>query len=151
MICRDTHNKILFIIFSLFCVCNANADVYKWIDENGKIVYGDKPISSDANKIKIKKAPVQDPVVQQRNERQNKLLDVMKQERDERDALKKEEKEEKDKQKKMCEDARKELQEIKDASFLYQKTDDPNNPIIMSDQERKAEELRFEKYIKKNC
>ena len=151
MICRNTHNKILFIIFSLFCVCNANADVYKWIDENGKIVYGDKPISSDANKIKIKKAPVQDPVVQQRNERQNKLLDVMKQERDERDALKKEEKEEKDKQKKMCEDARKELQEIKDASFLYQKTDDPNKPIIMSDQERKVEELRFEKYIKKNC
>jgi len=151
MICRDTFNTILFIIFSLFCVCNANAEVYKWIDENGKIVYGDKPISSDASKIKIKRAPVQDPVLQQRNERQNKLLDVMKQERDERDALKKEEKEEKDKQKKMCEDARKELQEIKDASFLYQKTDDPNNPIIMSDQERKVEELRFEKYIKKNC
>ena len=151
MICRDTPNKILFIIFSLFCVCNASAEVYKWIDENGKIVYGDKPISSDANKIKIKKTPVQDPVVQQRNERQNKLLDVMKQERDERDALKKEEKEEKDKQKKMCEDARKDLKKTKEASFLYEKTDDPKNPRIWTDEERKAEEMRIEKYIKKNC
>ncbi len=151
VIYRDPPGKFLIIIFFLFCASYASAEVYKWIDENGKVVYGDKPTSSDADKIKIKNAPVQDPIVQGRNERQNKLLNVMQQERDERNVLKKEEKRKKEEQMKMCADARKELQDIKDASFLYQPTDDPNNPEIITDEERKAEELKHEKYIKKNC
>ena len=151
MIYRDAPNKFLITIFSLLCLSNANAEVYKWIDENGKVVYGDKPISSDADEIKIKRSPVRDPVVQERDEKQNKLLDVIQQERDEKNALKKEEKEKKDEQKKMCADARKELIEIKEADFLYEKTDDPNNLIIMTDKERKAEEIKYENYIKKNC
>ena len=151
VICRDTPGKLLIIVFFLFCVSHANAEVYKWIDENGKVVYGDKPTSSDADKIKIKSSPVQDPVVQGRNEKQNKLLNVMQQERDERNDLKKEEKGKKEEQMKICADARKELQEIKDASYLYRETDDPNNPEIIIDEERKAEQLKYEKFIKKNC
>ena len=151
MICRDTPNKILFIIFFLFCVSHANAEVYKWVDENGKVVYGDKPTSSDASKIKIKKTPAQDPVVQQRNAKQNKLLDVIQEEREQRDVSRKEEKKKNDELKKMCADAREELQKMKNASFLYEDTDDPENPKIMTDEERKAEEIRFEKEIKKNC
>ena len=151
VICRDTPSKLLIIVFFLFCVSHANAEVYKWIDENGKVVYGDKPTSSDADKIKIKSSPVQDPVVQGRNEKQNKLLNVMQQERDERNDLKKEEKGKKEEQMKICADARKELQEIKDASYLYRETDDPNNPEIITDEERKAEQLKYEKFIKKNC
>ena len=151
VIYRDTPGKYFIIIFFLFCVSNANSEVYKRIDENGKIVYGDKPTSSDADKIKIKSAPVQDPVVQGRNEKQNKLLNVMQQERDERNVLKKEEKGKKEEQMKICAEARKALQEIKDASFLYRPTNDPNNPVIITDEERKAEKLNYEKYIKKNC
>ena len=151
MIYRDAPNKFLIIIFFLFCLSNENAEVYKWIDENGKVVYGDKQISSDAEQIKIKKTPVQDPVVQQRNEKQNKLLGVMQEEREERNALRKEEKQKKYKQKKMCEEARKELKKTKEASFLYERTDDPKNPRIWTDEERKVEEMRIEKYIKKNC
>ncbi len=151
MICRNAPNIFLFIISILSCLSNVNAEVYKWVDENGKIVYGDKPTTSDANEIIIKKAPVKDSVVQGRNTKQSKLLDVMKQERNERNALIKEEKKKKHEQEKMCADARKKLQKMKDASYLYQETDDPNNPIIMSDEERKAEEKKLEKYIKKNC
>ncbi|MCH8263245.1 MAG: hypothetical protein IIA77_09440 [Proteobacteria bacterium] len=75
----------------------------------------------------------------------------MKQERDEKNALKKEEKKKKDEQNKMCADARKELKKIKEARYLYEDSDDPNNPIIMTDEERKATEIEFENYIKKNC
>jgi len=151
VIYRDPPNKFLFIIFFLFCLSNANAEVYKWIDENGKVVYGDKPTSSDAEQIKIKRTPVQDPEVQERYEKQNKLLDIMKQERDEKNALKKEEKKKKDEQNKMCADARKELKKIKEARYLYEDSDDPNNPRIWTDEERKAEEKKYEDYIKKNC
>ncbi len=151
MIYRDAPNKFSIIIFFLFCLSNANAEVYKWIDENGKVVYGDKPASSDAEQIKIKKTPVQDPLVQERYEKQNKLLEIMKQERDEKNALIKEEKERKDEQKRLCANARQELKKNKEASFLYEDTDDPNNPRIWTDEERKAEEKKYEDYIKKNC
>jgi len=46
---------------------------------------------------------------------------------------------------KICADARRELQEIKDASYLYRETDDPNNPAIITDEEREAEQLKYEK------
>jgi len=151
VIYRDAPSKFLIIIFFLFCLSNANSEVYKWIDENGKVVYGDKPTSSDAEQIKIKKTPVQDPLVQERYEKQNKLLDIMKQERDEKNALKKEEKQKKDEQKKMCANARQELKKIKEARYLYEDSDDPNNPRIWTDKERKATEIEFENYIKKNC
>jgi len=51
---------ILFLLTPLFNLNMAYSEVYKWIDEDGKVVYGDKPVSSNAVRIKIKNAPKQD-------------------------------------------------------------------------------------------
>jgi len=75
----------------------------------------------------------------------------MQEERDEKIALKKGEKEKKEKQNQQCAKLRKELQAIKDSSVLYEKTDDPYNPKIFSDEQRKIEEIKYVKYIKENC
>ena len=151
MISTNVPGKLLVIVFFLFCFNNVNAEVYKWVDESGKVVYGDKPTSTEADKIKIKKTPARDPVVQERIDKQNKLLDVMQEERNEKIALEKEERKKKEEQEKICADARRDLKENKEASALYTETDDPDNPRIWSDEERKAEEKKFEEFIKKNC
>jgi hypothetical protein len=75
----------------------------------------------------------------------------MQEERDEKVSQKLEEMDKKQKKKEKCAKLIKELQEAKDASLLYEDTDDPNNPKILSDEERKAEEVKYEKYIKENC
>lgn len=129
----------------------AYSDVYKWIGDDGKVVYGDKPATHNADKIKIKQAPELDQHSLERHKKQQKLLDILQEERDEKIALIKEEKEKKAKQKRTCAEIIKELQETKDASFLYKKTDDPDNPKVISDAERKAEEEKYEQYIKENC
>ena len=54
-------------------------------------------------------------------------------------------------QKLKCAEVIKALQEKKDASFLYEETDDPNNPKFLSNEERKSEEEKHVKYILKNC
>mgnify|MGYP002624697585 CR=1 FL=1 len=59
-----------------------NAAVYKWTDENGNVVYGDKPPSKNADRIKIQSSPELDNATLERLENQQKLLDVMQQERD---------------------------------------------------------------------
>lgn len=148
----DVMMKSLFTIV-IFClsVNMVHAEVYKWIDENGKTVYGDKPTSDDANLVEIKTNTKQDKNFQERNEKQKKLLNVLKEERDEKRRLKGEERERKEKQEAQCTKIKKELQEIKDASLLYDDTDDPNNPRIYSDDERKAEENKYSNYIKEHC
>ena len=145
------YKTLLFITLLLLQINTAYPEVYKWIDENGKTVYGDKPTSSNADKLKIIKAPKQDKHYQERYKKQQKLLDVIQEEREEKIASKKEENEKKEEQKLKCATTIKELQEIKNARLLYKDTDDPNNPKIYSEKERQAEEERYEKYIKEKC
>lgn len=142
---------LLLIVFFLLHTNTVHSEVYKWTDENGKTVYGDKPASNNADIIDIKKKPAQDKYYQERYKKQQKLLDVMQEERDEKIALKKEENEKKEKQQQQCSKMKKELRETKDAGFIYEETDDPKNPKIYTDEERKAEEAKYEKYIKENC
>ena len=78
-------------------------------------------------------------------------MNVFQEERDENIALKEKQKKEKAEQQARCKDARRELKEFREASFLYKDTDDPYNPEILSDTERKNEENEYAEYIKKNC
>jgi uncharacterized protein DUF4124 len=139
------------LLMQLSYINMAYGEIYKWIDEDGKTVYGDKPTSDKANKVIIKNHPKSDKHTQETYRKQKKLLEIMQEERDEKIALKEEDAKKKEKQKKKCLKAIQDLQETKDASLLYEKTDDPYNPKIYSEEERKAEEEKYEKYIKANC
>ena len=142
---------LLLTILFLLQINTVHSDVYKWIDENGKTVYGDKPTSNNSAKIKIKNAPKKDQQYLQRYKKQQKLLDVMQEERATKTALKKEEKEKKAQQKITCTKLSKELGEMKNARLLYEDTDSPDNPKILSAEERKIEESKYEIYIEENC
>ncbi len=147
-------SKFFIICFFIFCANAAHAEIYEWTNENGQTIYGDKPISSNANKIEIRKISKNNSAVQEaqkRNAKQIKLLNVMQQERDEREALRKKEKEKRDEQKKLCADARKKLKKIEEGRFLYRDKDDQDNPIILTDEERTTEEVTVKNYIKENC
>lgn len=144
-------NTLLFFFFFILQTNTAYSEVYKWIDENGKTVYGDKPVSENANVVKIRKKTSTDKAYLERREKRQKLLDVMQDERNEKITSKIEEKEKKEKQKLQCAKLKKELEEAKKASALYEDTGDPDNPRIISDEERKAEEKKYEMYIKENC
>ena len=144
----------LFLIFFFIPALFGNAaiaEVYKWTDENGRTVYGDKPDSDNVNKIKIKPAPKQDAASIETHKKQKKLLEVMQQERDEKIAAKKKEKEKRQEQQAKCLEVIKELKETKDAALLYEETDDPENPRYFSDEERQLEEEKYAQYIEKNC
>lgn len=138
-------NILLFFFCFILQTNTAYSEVYKWIDENGKTVYGDKPVSDNANVVKIRKKPYTDKAYLERREKRQKLLDVMQDERNEKITSKIEEKEKKEKQKLQCAKLKKELEEAKKASALYEDTGDPDNPRIISDEERKAEEKNYHK------
>jgi len=142
---------IFFFLTHLLYFNSAYSEVYKWVDDNGKTVYGDKPTTNNAEKIKIQNAPKKNKQDQERVKKQQKLLNIIKEERDEKASLQKEEKIKKDQQKLKCAEIIKEFQETKDATLLYKETDDPDTPIYLSDEERRIEEAKYEDYIKNNC
>lgn len=112
------------------------AAVYKWVDENGKTHYSDKPLDEKAETIQIKETPQLDANHDSRVEKQQRLLKVLDEERQEAKQIKAEERTERLKREANCARARKDLENIKNASFLYKKSDDPRNPTVYSDEER---------------
>lgn len=142
---------VLFLLTLLLFSDEAYSEIYKWLDENGKVVYGDKPVSKNADEIKIKNTLHPDPASQERYKNQKKLLKILQEERNEKLSLKKEAQETKAKQEKECAELSAKLQKMKEYRALYEETDDPFNPKIISDEERKLEENKYEKYIKEHC
>jgi ribosomal protein S10 len=144
------YKNLVFIIF-IFNINYAYSEVYKWTDEDGKTVYGDKPLAEEVDIIEIKKRPKKDKHYEKRYEKQQKLIDVMQEEREQKITAEKEELEKNEKKEKECAEMREKLKKMKESSHLFEETDDPNNPIIYTDEERRINEDKFEKHIDENC
>lgn len=128
------------------------AEVYKWVDEQGHVHFGDKPPEQGAEKLEIDThAPAQDPSLEQQRERRDKLLEMYQEERADHDQTAAKAHEEKQKREQNCARAREQLRQTRAAQFLYQKTDDPRNPRVLSDQERAAETARMERQVAEWC
>ncbi len=127
------------------------AEIYKWTDDNGNVVYGDKPNSSTAKKIIIKKAPPTDQKYQQRLDKRQRLLETMDDEREARLAEEKQMAERKALQEERCKRVQADLTRMQSASYLYEETNDPLNPTILSDAQRKEEQQKYRKYLDENC
>jgi hypothetical protein len=142
---------LVFLALSLFTVDPVMAEVYKWVDEDGKVQYGDRPGNDSAEEIKLKKSPDHDAGLSERRETQKKMLDIYKEERVEKQEQRVKSDEERQKRKIKCAAAKKKLQGIRNAGFLYEKTDDPLNPRILSTEERTRAEAQIKAAIKHWC
>jgi hypothetical protein len=76
---------VLIVLLSIGLEAQAG-EIYKWMDENGKIHYGDRPTgeSNRAREVKVSKTPAVDASVNRRNERTERLLEGYRQDREEK-------------------------------------------------------------------
>ena len=137
--------------FLLAFSCVATAEIYRWEDEDGRIHYSDKPVGKDAESVKLKSAPKADPDQASRKEKQRRLLKLLEDDRDAANRKKAREKAEKARRKEKCLAARKKLNQVRRASLLYKKSDDPLNPHVYSDKEREEITSRLQDDITKWC
>lgn len=68
-------------VMMLVCGIASAAGIYKWVDENGKVHYGDQPGDSSAREIILPAAPAPDENQRAHEEKQKKLLQVFEEER----------------------------------------------------------------------
>ena len=142
-------SKILCVICLLFSPV-LQAEIYKWVDEQGNTHYGDKPVK-DSEEIDVdtaKKGHIKPD--RHREEKQRNLLETYDDDnarRAEKDAKNKKKKED---LKRRCERTKDQLRRYERARYIYD-YDKEGNKIILSDDQRAKDTDNLRQTIKRNC
>ena len=146
--------KIILLFLSVFLFSQHKsvlAEVYKWTDEDGRIHYGDRPDGKNPQQININETNPNSGENIDRMEKRQRLLNVLDEERQQRDEMKAEEKIAEQKRQANCDKAKTYLQSAVNSSFLYEDTGDPLNPKILTNEERKNAIDKAEDDVKTWC
>jgi hypothetical protein len=129
-----------------------SAEIYKWVDENGKVHYSDKPFNENAEKVTIEKPPTE----KQRIEAQNNAKRLIQRDKrlqenkiEDQQLLKQQTKEINEKSK-ICADAKKELEILMTPVRVYQ-VDENGNESILDDAQRQINIKHYKEEIENNC
>ena len=145
------HHSILAAILALTMVATpATADVYKWVDAEGKVHYGDRPPSSgqESQSLSLTPPPGRDGEQRERSRRQRRLLDAFEAERAEQGEA--EAAEAKRERAHRCEQARRALVNFERANIVYT-TEDNGTRTYLSDEERRRAAADTRAWIRRHC
>jgi len=145
-------NIRLLLIFIITAAATANAGVYKWTDEQGNVHFGDRPTSSQAEQIKLKKYPKSSGPTSSSTQpkvTQQQLLNMYQQEREKKKAERKKQKEEAKELAQKCADARDALSRY-ERSRLYENLPSGERRYF-SEEERATTISNLRKNINRHC
>lgn len=144
--------RLVISFFVLTTFCNAvAAGVYKWVDENGQIHYGDAPRGEQTTKsITIHTSPEPDPHTLRRLEAQKKYLDARQTERAAANEAKEKAEKLKAENKQQCKQAKDALAMLQNGGRLYFEKAAGERHYI-TDQERQNGINAAKSNVKKYC
>ena len=142
---------ILILVMILGANFSAQAEIYKWKDESGKIHYGDKPVKN-SEEIKIKQEVSANKNISKaaREERRRRLIESYDEERKEKKELQAKQQQQKSRKDAQCGQAIDRLRRYKKASGLYE-VDKDGNRIALSKKAHKKSISKLKKQIKRHC
>lgn len=145
-------NSLLLLVFMMPLVVHAS--VYKWVDENGKVHYGDQPQASQpAVEMKVDDtapAPSYSDDELSREEKRERLLQSMEEDRVEKQEMREKQKAVREKNRQKCNRYRDKMRHYERASSLY-KLDKDGNRVYMSEGDRDRATKNLQANIKKYC
>jgi hypothetical protein len=110
-------------------------EIYKWVDDDGTVHYGERPHNKDAVKLNVIAKPSVGIRDQERFKRQERLLKVFEEERQEKASAAQEKRLEKEKRNQNCMLAHRQLFNYERASMIYKK-DKKGNRVVFAHNER---------------
>ena len=142
------------LLFTLIAPIVVHASVYKWVDENGKVHYGDQPQDTqptvEMSIDNITPAPAFSDDEQSREEKRERLLQVMEEDRVEKQEKRDKQKAVKEKNRQKCNRYRDQMRHYERASALY-KLDKDGKRVYISDVDRDRATKKLQTKIKKYC
>jgi hypothetical protein len=143
-------SRLLLAFAALPFAFSAMAEIYKWVDESGRVNYGDKPggesssLQIDADRL----ASENDSAA--REEKRRRLLESMQEDRLEKEQLRARKKAEREREHRMCIQYKDRMRQFERASTLYS-LDTDGNRIYMSNEERDRTTRDLQSKINKHC
>lgn len=128
------------------------AEVYRWVDENGNVHFGDRaPPARQAEQVPIEAPPPEnDPEVRKRLEEIDRLNAINKEDRQRAKEKAAKEELERKRREQQCAIARNRLERSRTAGYLYLPNDDGTRRIL-SDMERSGAIREMEAEIAQHC
>ena len=154
---KDIKIKFPVILISLAIVCGSvSAEVFKWVDANGKVHYSDRKIDPSAKEIDVSTGKpsigTSNSDVDQRLANQNKYLNYLQSERLERKEKRDQQKAQRAKKNQYCATLKDQLRSFTEERARWYELDDATGGrryISDSELEQRKHELQTE--IKTNC
>lgn len=128
------------------------AEIYKWVDEQGRVHYGDVP-KEQAETISIKEqgASAEDRATDsERSEYRQRVLRSMQTQRERKQELRQQEREAEQEAKQKCTEARERLADVTGAGSLYRKNAQGER-VVFSDEERAQATAQAEAAVNRYC
>lgn len=148
----------LFLLALVFVSGICLGEIYKWVDEKGKVHYSQTPPSKSAEKLDIDEGVTTTPaaVGQQKQqpsnaENQKKYSDYLEQERLERKEKREQKKQEKAEARSKCHSIRAQLGDMDQGGILYYELDENGERKFVGDKRIEARKEKLRKYLRKNC
>lgn len=147
------HTRLTFVLlfFCAFIPVLTHAEIYKWVDEQGRTHYGDKP-HANSESVNVKSSPEQSNinVPADRLEKQKRFLRAREIERAQKRQADEKEKREAALRQRNCARAKHELQRQTTATGLY-RLNEKGERVFLSFEERTKAEKQTRAAIKKWC
>jgi len=141
----------------------AHAEIFKWVDANGKIHFSDRKISSQAQTVNVKTGAktlgqndvdsnIDNQSVEQRLLQQQKYVNFLTSERLERQEKRQEAQQEKDKKRKLCNAMQDKLKGYTHDNYRWYELDEESGERnFISDDQIEARKQELQAEIKSNC
>ena len=104
----------------------ATAEIYRWMDPQGRIHYGDRPPPGIGEKMTVREAPAPDSDLEMRRHKQQRLLDAFQDERHQQQAAAEKRQQDAERRRQSCRRARDQLRNIQEARRVYDVDEDGN-------------------------
>ena len=146
------HFKLLAALVLTLVATAATGEVYKWVDADGKVHYGDrKPASgSDSRVIELEPAPSKDANHAERSAQRRRLLDAFEAERAQREEAEAQAAAEKREHEERCARVRRDLARFERANIVYTQ-DESGARIYMNDEKRRSASADARAWIDEHC
>ncbi|NIR30986.1 MAG: DUF4124 domain-containing protein [Gammaproteobacteria bacterium] len=154
MSCRRAAALIVLVAFG---PAAAGDEVYRWIDDTGRVHYGDRPPTEEAAPVDVEAAsqPEPDsPATETRRTRRERLLRAFEKERRERRARERRREREREVRAHRCAVARSNLREVQSARYLYEEEEEEeerDRRVVLSDGERREVTRRWREAVRNWC
>ncbi len=126
------------------------ADVYRWVDDNGRVHYSDQPHQNGERPMRVAPATPPDADLAQRQQRQRRLLQIYAEDREREEAAKRKQQAEQAERDRRCRYARRGVAHLEQGGVFYQ-SDDDGQRRYFSEQDIEARKSRWRSEVSKWC